>query len=330
MNHVLLIRPGALGDAVLTLPVLSAMLEWAERVTVLGTPASWAFLNPALDRLAVADFGSPAWLGLFGREAGLGREARALLGRIDCALVYQTAGRELAERVLRDMGVATVLGATPPRLGEVAAGPPIHAATQLLAPLAHFRLETAPPERPAPAESDPLLHVSEAERAAALSSLGLEGAPPNGMIAIHPGSGGSAKCWPASRFASLAKAARERWRLTPVLLFGPADASAGVALQTAFAGEPPVPALVDRPLREVLALLSLATAYVGNDSGVTHLAARAAPTLALFGASDARIWAPLGRDVRLVQAPKGRMDVLETEVAMAALDELLAGVGVAP
>jgi ADP-heptose:LPS heptosyltransferase len=325
MDHVLVVRSGALGDAVLTLPVFSALLQRAKRVTVLGAPASWGFLNPGFDRLRIADYGAPAWLGLFGCEAGFGREAGALLAEIDCALVYQTSGRDLANRALRDAGVAKVLGAAPPRLEGPPPGPPVHAATRLLAPLAEASLGPSTPKRPVPIERDPLLRVSEAERAAALFRLGLEGVPRNGLITIHPGSGGKAKCWPASRFASLAEAAPVRWGLTPVFLFGPADAAARAALETALTGERAVPALVDRPVREVLALLSLSAAYVGNDSGVTHLAARAAPTLALFGPSDPRIWSPLGHEVRIIRAPEGRMEALTSETVIAALDELLAG-----
>jgi ADP-heptose:LPS heptosyltransferase len=50
------------------------------------------------------------------------------------------------------------------------------------------------------------------------------------------------------------------------------------------------------------ALLARAGAYVGNDSGVTHLAAASgAPTIALFGPTDPRVWAPLGPRVEVIR-----------------------------
>jgi ADP-heptose:LPS heptosyltransferase len=65
------------------------------------------------------------------------------------------------------------------------------------------------------------------------------------------------------------------------------------------------------PLRVLGALLARAALYVGNDSGVTHLAAAwGAPTLALFGPTDPAQWAPLGPRVRTLRAPDGRMPSL--------------------
>ena len=58
----------------------------------------------------------------------------------------------------------------------------------------------------------------------------------------------------------------------------------------------------------MLTLLSYARLYIGNDSGMTHLAARACPTIALFGPTDPAVWAPLGQNVRVVRAPEGNLE----------------------
>jgi ADP-heptose:LPS heptosyltransferase len=56
-------------------------------------------------------------------------------------------------------------------------------------------------------------------------------------------------------------------------------------------------------LRLLAAVLSKCGAYVGNDSGVTHLAtATGIPTLAIFGPTDPAVWAPLGRNVKVVSS----------------------------
>ena len=67
------------------------------------------------------------------------------------------------------------------------------------------------------------------------------------------------------------------------------------------------------------AVLSRAGVYLGNDSGVSHLAAAfGAPTVALFGPTDARVWAPVGPAVRTVVSREGTMDGIGEEEVLAA------------
>jgi ADP-heptose:LPS heptosyltransferase len=71
-------------------------------------------------------------------------------------------------------------------------------------------------------------------------------------------------------------------------------------------------------------LLSRAGVYVGNDSGVSHLAAAwGAPTLALFGPTDPAVWAPLGPHVRTLRSTTGAMDGLSVDAVEAELAELV-------
>jgi ADP-heptose:LPS heptosyltransferase len=65
------------------------------------------------------------------------------------------------------------------------------------------------------------------------------------------------------------------------------------------------------------AVLARAGLYVGNDSGVSHLAAAAGcPTVALFGPTDPALWSPVGPRVRAIRSRTGAMDGL-------AIDEVL-------
>ena len=63
--------------------------------------------------------------------------------------------------------------------------------------------------------------------------------------------------------------------------------------------------LANRPLARVARVLSHCRLYIGNDSGLTHLAAAVdgPEVLALFGPTDPRVWAPLGPRVRTLRAP---------------------------
>jgi hypothetical protein len=112
-------------------------------------------------------------------------------------------------------------------------------------------------------------------------------------IVIHPGSGGTSKNWPLERFTGLADALQSQGREV-TWITGPAED--GMVLP----GN--VNRLDHRNLVELGAFLGGVNLYVGNDSGISHLAAAAGcPTLALFRSTDPQIWAPKGEHVRVVQ-----------------------------
>ena len=166
----------------------------------------------------------------------------------------------------------------------------------------------------APVEAAPPLQFTEAE-ARAFAPLG-RSLPPR-FVAVHAGSGSLGKNWRAERFVALAEtlAGGRRW----LLVVGPAEDQPTIVH--------PASAVVARelPLRVLGALLSRAGLYVGNDSGVTHLAAAAgAPTLALFGPTDPGTWAPLGSAVRTLRAPRADLDDLAVESVLEAAQGLLA------
>jgi ADP-heptose:LPS heptosyltransferase len=140
---------------------------------------------------------------------------------------------------------------------------------------------------------------------------------PPGFLAVHPGSGSPRKNWPADRFGALVA------RLSPdrpwLLVEGPADAVPAAEL----ARVPRGCRARDLPPRTLGALLSQAGAYVGNDSGVSHLSATwGAPTLALFGPTSPDIWAPLGPRVSTLRSPTGDMDGIGLDAVVTRLREL--------
>ena len=125
---------------------------------------------------------------------------------------------------------------------------------------------------------------------------------PAGFLAIHPGSGSAVKNWPATGWLELVDRLRppEPW----LVVCGPADARAAAPLRM----RADVVVAEDLAVRVLGAVLARAGVFVGNDSGVSHLAAAwDAPTVALFGPTDARTWAPEGARVRTVQSRSGDM-----------------------
>ncbi|NIA21456.1 MAG: hypothetical protein GWP05_05695 [Anaerolineaceae bacterium] len=132
---------------------------------------------------------------------------------------------------------------------------------------------------------------------------------------IHPGSGSQSKNWPLNRFRRLADRLIGRG-LQVTWIVGPAETESSEFADLA----PEENRAVCPALTDLATMLSAARLYVGNDSGITHLAAAVgAPTVALFGPSNAAVWAPRGANVRTIVSPTGRVaDIPLADVAAAA------------
>jgi ADP-heptose:LPS heptosyltransferase len=151
----------------------------------------------------------------------------------------------------------------------------------------------------------PLLFTEEETSDAETATSAL----PPAFVAVHPGSGSRTKNWPFDRFVECAR------RLSPgrpwLLVLGPAEDDV----------PPSADALVARamPLRRLGAVIARAGLFLGNDSGVSHLAAACGTkTLALFGPTDPAQWAPVGGAVLTLRAESGRIDDLGVEKVVAA------------
>lgn len=137
-----------------------------------------------------------------------------------------------------------------------------------------------------------------------------------GPVVLAPGSGGRAKCWP-----------KERWlELAPLLAPSGASIEVVVGPVESERDDPrcwpwpvPVDFLADLTPVGLGERLRAAAAFVGNDSGTTHLAAMlGVPTVAVFGPTDPRVWAPVGDHVQVLDAGPA-MDRLAATVVAAAV-----------
>jgi heptosyltransferase-3 len=114
---------------------------------------------------------------------------------------------------------------------------------------------------------------------------------------IHPFSGSPKKCWPLDRYRELAR----RLPMPVRWCAGPEESL-------------PDAVRID-DLYELGCWLATARLYIGNDSGITHLAAAVGtPVVALFGPTDPRVWAPRGPNVR-VMAKNSMESITLDEVA---------------
>jgi heptosyltransferase III len=111
---------------------------------------------------------------------------------------------------------------------------------------------------------------------------------PSGEVLVHPGSGSMSKNWPARCFASLIACLK-----SVRLIVGEADLQAAAEVER-WVGHK-LPRLQQPSLEELASRLAGCHAYVGNDSGVSHLAGLSgARAFVLFGPSSAQVWQPLG------------------------------------
>jgi len=271
IERVVLVFPGALGDLLLALPALRALRarHAGARVTAVVSQPLRALVELAGVADATAALEGAAAAALFGGE----RWPSWLDGR---PFVYSWLGG--GDDEVRARVAAAARGA---RFFGVERGRSVtHAA------VAYARAVGAPTDADALAAAARLVPAPSAAAEALCARLA---AP---ILALHPGAGGRAKRWDIAGFVQVAHWWRSRGGSVAAIA-GPAEA-----------GEPPAlgaPEVRDWPLVDLAALLARAALYLGNDSGVSHLAgAVGAAGVVLFGPTEGRRWRPLaGRLVAL-------------------------------
>jgi heptosyltransferase-3 len=268
MERILVLRGGALGDFIVTLPALALLRQrWpAARIELAGnaTAAQLARHRGLLD--AVHPQHEARWSTLYA-PAELPRDFAAWLASFDLVFsAWPDPEGDLRRRFpVRDGQVYLTTPALPTRAPAAAhyAEPLQALGLTLTTPL--FAL--APPHKPARA---------------------------TGPIAIHPGSGSPRKNWPAERWLALL-------RELPgpvVVILGEAEVAAWTPRLAGLAVE----VRVQPALEELVDLLAHTRLFLGHDSGVSHLAAACgAPSVLLFGPTDPVMWAPPAAHVTVLQ-----------------------------
>ena len=119
------------------------------------------------------------------------------------------------------------------------------------------------------------------------------------LVVIHPGSGSAHKCVAPEALAFVVGTI-QTFGAIPVMLEGPADREPVARLMQSCVNQPMV--LKDLDLLTLAGVLAQASLFVGQDSGVTHLAGlMGVRTVALFGPTDPARWAPCGTKVTVLQ-----------------------------
>lgn len=305
MNRILVIRGGAIGDFILTLPALKLLRDnfpaarieilGHNRIVVLAENRFYADATRSIDRAPLARF--------FTCNSDLPADLVEYFARFDLILSYVFDPDGLFAGNLKRAGVTRLLTGSPKITGRE------HAARQLAQPLEvmGFHLDNAAA----------FIYPNEADRIAAREFLGGTEAR---VVAIHPGSGSAAKNWPLESWINLGDhlLSLENSRVTLVVVGGEADETQISRLRSIWKGQP-VRFAIDLPLTQLAALLQDAV-FVGHDSGISHLAAAAgAHCILLFGPTDPAVWAPKNPAVAILRAPGGNLRELSLETVRDAL-----------
>ena len=296
MNRILVIRGGAIGDFLLTLPALkllrdafpSAHLEILgyKHIIALAENRGYADSVRSIDYAPLASF--------FSRDGELPAELAKYFRSFQQIISYLFDPDEIFADNLKRCGVKNLIKASPQINDEE------HAARQLAHPLEQLGLFLEDPAA--------VLYPNKEDRMFAKKFLEGSARP---LLALHPGSGGKRKNWALENWRELGDWLVDSMQPSTLLVvIGEADESRARQLRGWWA-ERPVCYAQNLPLPQVAALLEQCAVFIGHDSGISHLAAAVGtPSLLLFGPTDPEIWAPANEAVKTIRAPKNDLQQL--------------------
>jgi len=290
-NKILVVRGGAIGDFILTLPVLAALRRQFPRtqIELLGYPhiARLALSGGLTD--AVRPIEARALAGFFARGGTLAPELADYFASfaIILSFLYDPDGIFQANigRVTKAQFIAG-----PHRPDESAT---LHATEVFLKPL----------ERLAIFDPDPVPRLTIHQSRIASHQL-----------ALHPGSGSERKNWSEAKWAGLLQHLVAHTNFNLLLIGGEAEGDRLPRLAALLPSER-VALLQNLPLTELAGRLQACAAFIGHDSGVTHLAAALGlRTLVLWGKTVEAVWRPQGEGVTILREPAGLESMTVTDV----------------
>lgn len=285
-GKILVVRGGAIGDFVLTLPVLAALRQQfpEAHLEVLGYSqiAQLAAAGGLVDQ--VRSIEARALAGFFARRGELDGELSLYFNEFSIIISYLYDPDEFFQQnVLRCSNAQFILG--PHRPDETQR---VHATEVFLKPLERLAIFGA--------DAVPQLK---------LNSTDATRLPAGRWLVVHPGSGSEKKNWPEKNWSELLGELTAHSDFQLLLVGGEAE---GDRLKRLAAPLPVnrVRVMQSVPLAELAAVLRHGDAFVGHDSGITHLAAALGlPNLVLWGDTVEEIWRPRSPGTIVLKDPRG-------------------------
>jgi heptosyltransferase III len=306
MNRVLVVRGGAIGDFILTLPALKALRDAYPdaRIEILGYKHIAVLAENRFYAQAVRSIEYGPLSRFFAKNSELPAESADYFATFDLIISYLYDPDGIFEGNLRRCGVKNLLFG-PAKIAKTSD----HAAWQLARPIEELGIRVV--------DLTEKIFLSEEDRQFGREFLRTPSQP---IIAIHPGSGSKEKNWPLQNWIELFS--REHWhvekRPSLIVISGEADKAQTAQLEHTWKDQD-IRFAKNLPLPHLAAVLEHSI-FIGHDSGISHLAAAAgASCILLFGPTDPNVWAPSNENVQVVAAESGRLNDLGTGLVQAAL-----------
>ncbi len=291
-SRILIIRGGAIGDFILTLPAIAALRRQFPQahLEVLGYPhiAQLAVAGGLVDRVQPIEARGLA--GFFARGGTLEPDLMDYFSEFDLVISYLYDPDEIFKtNVGRCLVKQFIVGPYRPDEAEQ-----IHATQVYLKPL----------ERLAIFDADPVPRLALDPRPLGAAKRSEDGSTLN-QLALHPGSGSEKKNWPETKWKELLRDLINRTPINLLLIGGEVEADRLQNLVKVLPADR-VQLAQNLPLCELALRLKDCFGFIGHDSGITHLAAAVGlPTLALWADTNEEIWRPLGQHVVVLREQGG-------------------------
>jgi heptosyltransferase-2 len=309
MNRILLIRGGAIGDFVLTLPALKALRDAnaGAQIEILGYKHIAELAHNRFYANQVRSIEYAPLSTFFAKDSELASELTEYFATFDLIITYLYDPDKIFENNLRRCGVRKIVRG-PSKIDTYG-----HAARQLAEPIETLGLKVD--------DLGARFYASAEDREFARDFFRDCRLP---IVAFHPGSGSEKKNWPLNNWIEIGNCllASENFRGSILVVSGEADQSQTARLESIWNNRF-VRFAKHLPLPRVAAVLEHSI-FVGHDSGISHLAAAAgANCILLFGPTDPDVWAPRNENVRVIRGVEGKIDNIEFRDVEDALGTLL-------
>lgn len=311
MGKILVIRGGAIGDFILTLPVLAAIKNHLpdNDLELLGYPriAELAVVGGLVNRVEPIE--SRGVAGFFARRGKLDEYYADYFSEFDVVISFLFDPDNIFEENVGRCSVAQFIkGPHRPDENDI-----IHATDCFLKPLERLAIFEA--------DSNPQLKIDRTENGpASRTKLAMATGT---WLAVHPGSGSPNKNWPETHWQILLDHLVNETDCNLLLIGGEAEENRLERLAHTLPENRYV--IANRlPLPDLAQLIGMATGFIGHDSGISHLAAAVGrPGILLWGETSVEIWRPPSLDFELIRNPGGLGKIQPVELFDACLNRWL-------
>jgi hypothetical protein len=292
--EILVLHPGALGDIILSMPALSLLRKWTGQCTItLAANLDYLGVVPTPCADKCRSISTLPLQRLYDSQHPPESDVR-FWNSFHRIISWTGFSSDLFKRNLRAIHPNVLVAPWKPARGEGR-----H--------VSRIFCDSLSPWVPGEESLSPVEIVpSCADQELADRWLAEKEFPPGAApVALSPGSAGAGKRWSLENYAILGRRRLQERAGLILIIEGPAESGLGWELKRSIGASDALVA-ENLPLNLLLALLSRCIAYVGNDSGISHLAAAVGiPCAVVFGPTRPEQWRPLGAHVKVIRDVSG-------------------------